>query len=213
MMRFVRVMLILLACAIFCSGCAVGGLWATIFGPNKINAKYVPPKVATLVLVENFRNPTISQVDADLVANELCEELKKNDVVPLVDPDKLSAVRDVDTAKYHAMSILDVARAVEAKQVIYVVLQESSVEADPSQSAVHGRVAAEVRVVDVDTGLTLWPLDSAQGYPFSADIPYSRADPDRMVAMHAQMLAQLSDAVAKLFYDWQPDTNKQVQDQ
>jgi hypothetical protein len=205
--------IIMLACAPLCSGCALGGLWQTVFGPNKVPPKYVLPKTATLVLVENYRNPAISQLDADLVANQLNEELKHRDLAPLVDPDKLSAVRDVDAAKYHSMSILDVAKAVGAKQVIYVVLVESSVETDSSQSAVHGRVAAQVRVVDADSGLTLWPLDSAQGYPLSADIPYNRADPDRMATMHAQMLAQLSDAVAKLFYAWQPDSTKEAQDQ
>jgi hypothetical protein len=200
----------MLACAVLCGGCAVGGVWQSIFGPNKIKAKYVLPKVPTLVLVENYRNPAVSQIDADLVASELCDQLKQNNLVPLVDPDKLTAVRDTDAAKYHAMSQVDLGRAVGAKQVIYVELLESSVEADSTESAARGRVSADVRVVDVDTGLTLWPLDSAQGYPLSADVPYNRADPDRVTAMHAQMLAQLSDALAKLFYDWQPDSDKQA---
>jgi hypothetical protein len=208
--RFVRLTIIMLACAVLCGGCAVGGVWQSIFGPNKIKAKYVLPKVPTLVLVENYRNPAVSQIDADLVASELCDQLKQNNLVPLVDPDKLTAVRDTDAAKYHAMSQVDLGRAVGAKQVIYVELLESSVEADSTESAARGRVSADVRVVDVDTGLTLWPLDSAQGYPLSADVPYNRADPDRVTAMHAQMLAQLSDALAKLFYDWQPDSDKQA---
>jgi hypothetical protein len=210
-MRLLRLLIILLvtsATATLCTGCAGGALWETVFGPNKIPAKYVPPKASTLVLVENFRNPAISQVDADQVASELCRQLTDQKVVPLVDPDKLVAVRDVDPAKYHAMSILELGRAVGAKQVMYVVLQESSVEADPTMSAIHGRVSALVRMVDVDTGLTLWPLESAQGYPLSADIPYNRADPDRATAMHAEMLSQLSDAIAKLFYDWQPDRDQ-----
>jgi hypothetical protein len=208
-LRLLTTLLLVAAVSTLCGGCAVGGLWQAVFGPNKVKAKYVLPKVPTLVLVENYRNPAISQVDADQVAAELCEQLKQHGVVPLIDADKLAAVRDADTAKYHGMSILELGRAVEAKQVIYVVLLESSVETDPTQSAVHARVAAQVRVVDVDTGLTLWPLDEAQGYPLSADIPYSRADPDRVSAMHSQMLSQLSDAVAKLFYDWQPDTDAQ----
>ena len=210
--RFVRIAIIMLACATLCGGCAVGGVWQSIFGPNKVKAKYVLPKVATLVLVENYRNPAISQIDADLVASELCDQLKQHDLVPLVDPDKLTGVRDVDAAKYHAMSQVQLGRAVGAKQLVYVELLESSVEADSTESAARGRVSAEVRVVDVDTGLTLWPLDSAQGYPLSADVPYNRADPDRVTAMHAQMLAQLSDALAKLFYDWQPDTDEDTKD-
>jgi hypothetical protein len=211
-MRFPRLLLVLLT-ATLCSGCAGGALWETVFGPNKIKAKYVPPQASTLVLVENFRNPAISQVDADLVASELCQKLTDNKVVPLVDPDKLVAVRDVDPAKYHAMSILDVGHAVGAKQVMYVVLQESSVEADPTMSAIHGRVSALVRLVDVDTGLTLWPLEEAQGYPLSADIPYNRDDADHASAMHAQMLSQLSDAISKLFYDWQPDRDQAPNEQ
>jgi hypothetical protein len=209
--RFVRLTVILVACAALCSGCAVGGAWQAIFGPNKVKAKYVPPKVPTLVLVENYRNPAISQIDTDLVASELCQQLTENNVVPLVDPDKLTGVRDMDEAKYHAMSQVEIGKAVGAKQVIYVELLESSVEADSTESAARGRVSAQVRVVDVDTGLTLWPLDEAQGYPLSADVPYNRADPDRVTAMHAQMLAQLSDAVAKLFYNWQGDTSKESQ--
>ncbi len=198
----------LLLLLLFCTGCAAGGVvWFKAFGPAKVAAKYEPLKQSTLVLVENYHNPALTEFDADEISRGVVEELKKNDVVPVIDVDKLNALRDADHTKYAAMTIPAIGKAVGAKQVIYVDLIEAGVETDPSQSAMRGQAVARVRLVDVESGNTLWPLDSPnQGYSVGAELPYSQGDASTAVTMHGQLITSLSSQIAKLFYAWKPES-------
>jgi hypothetical protein len=208
-MRWIQASLILSAIALM-SGCDAGGAaMYQFFGADAVPAQYVPPKQPTLVLVENYRIPGGDESDDDLIAQEVGDELKEHKVVPLVDLDKLVMIRDSDPEKFRARSILDLGRAVGAGQVVYVDVTECQVQTDSSLSAIAGKVAVRVRVVDVASGETRWPLDSAQGHPISIEIPFNRADPDKADSMHAELIAKLSDSIAKLFYSWQPDSNEQ----
>ena len=204
--RFNRILILLLAGA--CGGCdALGALIYKTSGPAQVDAKFVLPKESTLVLVENRRNPAEGEFDADEIARNIGDELKKHDVAPLIDPDKVTRVRDADPAKFGTMAITALGRAVDAKQVVYVNLIESGIESDASESSLHGKATARVRVVEVKSGQTLWPLDSnTGGIELSVEIPYSsRTDPVTISAMHTAMVSRLSDSIAKLFYTWRPE--------
>ncbi len=208
-MRLIESCIILSALGLL-AGCDAGGAaMFQVFGPNDVPAQYVPPKQPTLVLVENYRIPGADESDDDLIAEEVGQELKEHKVVPLVDRDKLIMVRDSDPEKFRSQSIPDLGQSVGAQQVVYVDVTECQVQSDSSLSAIAGRVSVRVRVVDVASGETRWPLDSAQGHPISIELPFNRADPDRIDAMHAELIAKLSDSIAKLFYSWQPDSNEQ----
>ena len=143
-----RSLLLLMLCGL--AGCtAAGAVLHATFGAPDVDAKYIPPKVDTLVLVENFRNPSASEIDADQIARQVSDQLKENKVVPIVNQDKLVEVRDQNPGTFHTMTIPDVGKAVAAKTVIYVDLFDSGVMQDASQSATHGGATARVRVVDV----------------------------------------------------------------
>jgi hypothetical protein len=206
-----RILILLLAGA--CGGCdALGALIYKTSGPTSVDAKFVLPKESTLVLVENRRNPAEGEFDADEIARNVGDELKKHDVAPLIDPDKVTRVRDADPVKFNTMAITALGRAVDARQVVYVNLIESGIESDASESSLHGKATARVRVVEVKTGQTLWPLDSnTGGIELSVEIPYSsRTDPVTASAMHNAMVSRLSDSIAKLFYEWHPEDNHEA---
>jgi hypothetical protein len=199
---------ILLLLAAACAGCdALGAIIYKTSGPSKVDAQFVLPKDPTLILVENRRNPAASEFDADEIARGIGDELKKHDVAPLIDPDKVTRVRDTDPDKFRTMAITALGRAVAAKQVVYVNLIESGVESDASESSIHGKATARVRVVEVESGQTLWPLDSnTGGIELSVEIPYSsHTDPVTVSVMHNAIISRLSDSIAKLFYNWRPE--------
>ena len=198
-----------LAC---CGGClVVGAVLHKVFGPPAVAAKYAPPKEPTLVLVESKGNPSGGEFDADQVARSVGDELKKHEVGPLIDPDKLASVRETDPDKFRGMSIVALGRAVGAKKVIYVDLVESGVDADASEGSMHASATARVRVVDVESGDTVWPLDTArQGYELDAQVPYSsHTDRQTVIAMHNAIITNISDQIAKLFYAWKPETEQE----
>ena len=172
-----------------------------------MDAKYVLPQDTTLIIVENRKNPAASEFDAEEIARDVGADLKKHEVAPLIDPDKVTRLRDVDPDKFRTMSITALGHAVAAKQVIYVNLIESGIESDASQSSIHAKATARVRVVEVSSGQTLWPGDSTTGgWELTLEIPYSsRTDPTTVNAMHNAMISGLSDSIAKLFYSWRPE--------
>jgi Peptidoglycan-synthase activator LpoB len=215
-MKFIKPIHVLLICALAgAGGCmtTAGALMYGINGPANNPATYVPPKDPTVVVVENYRNPTAGEFDADQIAEEVTQDLKEHNTVPMIDPDKLQALRDEDESKYATMKIQDLGKAVGAKQVIYVDLVGSGIETDPSQRSLHGHASVRVKVVDVSTGETRWPAGASEGYPLQVEIPYNDADPRIAATMESQMISKLADEIGNLFHEWKPETEMGTYDQ
>jgi hypothetical protein len=206
-----RCALIALPFAFALPGCEVPGVLLHIaMGEPAIPAQYeLPKKGTTLVLVENYRNPDEMQLDGDQIAHQVSVELKNDGKLDMVDPEKLVPMREDDAGKFRGMNIQQVGKALGAKQVIYVDLLESAVTKDPSAGAVHGVAKARVQVIDTETGNTLWPSDATHGKELSQSAEFDPVDTTHAMAIHTEMLANLSSKIAKLFYDWKPDTQDQ----
>jgi hypothetical protein len=203
---FLRSAFCILSSTFLLTGCELPGviLHETI-GQLAVPAQYEPKKVSTLILVENYRSPDEMQLDGDQLAHQIGDELKKEAKMDLVDPDKLVPLREEDPTKFHSMTIPQIGKAVGAKQIIYVDLKQSAVTADISQSVVHAEALAQVRVIDVETGVTLWPASASHGHELDAKADYDPSDSSHAASMRTDMLTQLSSRIAKLFYKWQPD--------
>ena len=204
---------LLAAVALAGGGCAaVGSVLYVAFGAPEVDAQFVPPKQPTLVLVENYQDQDAGSADGDTVARAVGDKLHEHAELDVVDPDKVVPLRTEQASAFHDMSIPAVARAVGAKQVVYVNLVESETTVDPTGAAVHATATARVRVVDAATGDVLWPKGQPRGSELSAKMEYERSDSTQGTAMRGEMLAQLSDRIAKLFYKWKPDTEKESED-
>lgn len=198
---------LLLAGALAMSGCAeVGTLWYTAFGNPSVPAVYTPPKMPTLVLVENGRRASSDDFDADLVATQLSEALKEHHVCPLVDGSSLLQLRDTNPQQYRSMSITQLAKSVGAKQVLYVTLEDATGDPELAHAAAQDQAAARVKMVDVASGADIWPLDNQAGYPMTASVSYQTSGA-ASTDSHTQLLANLSDSIAKLFYSYSPDSS------
>ena len=186
-------------------GCNIGGALAyKAFGPAKVKADYAPPKQPLLVLVENYSHSADLQPSADQLGTLVIADLKAHKVGPLVDPNPLYTLRSEKPGEYEKMKIPDIGRFVGAKQVIYVDLQECQVKAVPGADVIKGKIAAKVRVVDVDTGQTKWP-DTGVSHPVETGTDYVRKETDAPLAVRGQMIQELSMKIGRLFYGHQPD--------
>lgn len=198
---------LMVAVGLFTAGCMAGGTFMyKAFGPSAVPAKYTLAKEPTLILVENYHNPGAVGFDAEQIARTVGDQFTENKVAPVIDQDKLVALREANSTKYRGMNIQDVGRALGAKQVIYVDLLESGVDIDPTQNALHGHSTARVRVVDVATGKSLWPLDMTEGYQLTTDVPYGDVDNKLAAEAHNQVVTAMSTAIGHLFYAWKPES-------
>ena len=92
-------------------------------------------------------------------------------------------------------------RAVGARQVIYVNLVKFSTAAPIGSSELAGGAEALVRVIDVNTGHTLWPQDNSAGREIKYETKHEEAvDFTRQSEVQDQISALLADHIARLFY-------------
>jgi hypothetical protein len=200
-----------LALAAGVGGCALPAILAAkTVGPPKVPARYIPPKTPMLVMVENYN--TGAGIDAQQLARYIETEITANKIAPLVDTDKLYRLRDADIDAYHQMSIQDIGKAVGAGQILYVNLITAAIDHPPGSDQVKGSVAVRVRVIDVNTGDTVWPRDARDGYAMAQETPYVPETSEAADMTIRQKLCQsMATEIGRLFYAWQPpdDTGEQ----
>ena len=206
---------ILLTSCLFLTGClvAASALHYKIVGPPPVPARYVPQQEPMLVLVENYRASGGGSADGEMLARHLMTELQEHKVAPLIPLDALYALRTEKAADYRKMSMAAVGRETGAKQVLYVDLQQSSIGAPPGSDLLKGRVAVQVRIVDVETGITRWPTEDTEGVPLAYETPLPRADVTTTEPMVRQyMHEQMAIRIGRLFYKWKPKDTSETLD-
>ncbi len=199
--------LLLLGVLPLLSGCYVPAVLAYKLGLEPpIPAKYVPPRVPLLVLAENYRSPASHAIEADQLARFVSEELERRKIAPIVGQSKLEALRRERPDEFRGMKVEEVGAAVGAQQVLYMdIVHWSMSELDGSDMA-RGSATVYVRIVDVASGATVWPSDSAGGHPVSYESPYrSSGEGVTMTDIRMRVLRALADRTAKLFYPWKPE--------
>lgn len=206
--------IILLAMVLGGSGCnVVGALLYKTSGPAAIPPQYVLAKEPTLVLVENFRNPAAVRLDADRLARYVADELKRHDIAPTVDHAALERVRA--QPDYAKMTQGEIARAVGAKQIIYIDLKKFEVEDAMASEMIRGNVELTIRVVD-ESGKLLWPTDMPEGKLTSIETPYMRVGAGtgrtgggpgaNEIGLRESMTSQMALRIGRMFRKWKPDT-------
>jgi len=151
-----------------------------------------------LVLVENYHNPSAAMLDARSLSMRIEEEIRHYNIAPVVDADRLVAVRaDPDFAK---MTIPAVARAAGAKQVLYVNVGTFAVDQSVGGDMLQGRAEMTVRIVGAATGATRWPTDNPTGYPIPIETPWLRTGADTTEAdLRDTMARQAATQIGQLF--------------
>jgi TolB-like protein len=196
------------------TGCVpVGAVVNKFVGEPPVPPRYVPDKTKPmLVLVENFRNPDAGRMDAQRVTIHVAEELKRFHIAPVVTPEDAESLRG--RADYHDMKVEEVGRAAGARQVLYVNLQPVKVDNTVAGEMLKARTELRVRVVDVESGQTLWPQDTPQGQTLVAESPWVRSPTgDREGLPEPELRDQVARSAAhqivKLFRTWRPDDEEQ----
>jgi hypothetical protein len=200
---------VLIAIWLALGGCSLlGGLAYKLSPPATTPAQYKLGIDPAVVLVENSRNPSQTEVDASLVAALLRDDLARHKSAVLVEQHAVLRLRDRDPAAFAKMSITEIGRAVGAQQVVYVDLHRVSVEVDSGNQMVRGAVEASVRVIDVRTGANRWPQDVPQGVPIGFETPYTDIGRQMTDASVRRVLHEkLVRTIGRLFRDWVPETD------
>ena len=204
---FCAVLYLLSSILVFASnGCIAAGVAANkLIGPLPVEAKYVPAKEPLVVMVENYRRPSTAYTDDELLSRYIEGFLKGHQVAPLVESVKLRELRMDRPADFNKMSVAAVGRELGARQVLYVDVVNSDMESLMAGESLRGTTAVRVKVVDTETGDTLWPTDMADGYPLQQGVQFGKSQARSEMELKQGMYATLAEKIAKLFYKWKPD--------
>lgn len=190
------------------AGCMVPSaiLYKTV-GPPPIPARYAPKKdQPLLVLVENVHSGGQAMPEADELARVVADDLKANDVAPVVDTALLHELRDRNAIAFSKMSISEVGRRLGAKQIVYVNVNELNIINPPGSEMVAAKVGATVKVVDVETARTVWP-ETGAGEPYDYESRLTRVtDRSTRSAVNRQVLRETGVQIARWFYNYKPET-------
>src|SRR5579863_2802357 len=149
---------------LFATGCNVMGIGGYLAGAGmKSPPEYKLLNRPTLVLVENFENPDLYAAPSERISRGISDSLTENKIASFIDLTKINDLKTSDASDYHKMDIPAIGRAVGAKQIIYVNLVKFTADAPIGGDRLRGQAEAQVRVIDSESGRTLWPLDSSGG--------------------------------------------------
>lgn len=185
------------------AGCAAVGAIAYVATPPPHDpAEYKLDKTPTVVLAENFQNPSEFEVYAERLERLITDQLTESKAGKLIEAEKVDELKNGDKQSFQKMNIPGVGRALGAGRVIYIDLVQFSINLPIGGQTLAGRAEAHVKVVEVATGKTLWPLDSSTGRMIKAETKYEQdANGNTPAGIEDQLSQKLSDQIARLFYD------------
>ena len=200
-MRSVLLLLALSAAPVGCN--VIGVITDKVAGDLPVEPAHKPdPLRPLLVIAENYRDPT-NVVDAERIQEIVTDRLRANEVAPIVSSERLIQMRDRSPSVFGKMSVVEIARAVGAEQVVYIDLGRVGVGTQVGGDSLKGVASANVKLIDATTGAVLYPKDIDAGVTisFESDIHQGSADmtPDRI---RGETLMGLGVRIARLFHTY-----------
>jgi hypothetical protein len=135
-----------------------------------VEAKYKFVKGKKIaVLVDDYLAPITSPGMKRGLAQKIGDGLIEAGAVRAGDLVSTESVAQLpkDTAQGKKISIQNIGKQVQADQVLYVNIVEFNLQADPENPLIHPKARAYVKVVNVEDGDRLWPIDIT-GEPIEA---------------------------------------------
>ena len=117
-----------------------------------------------LVLAEDYASPASVSLEAEQLERLVMDELRARAIAPMAPNfEKVYEMRLSQPAEFAAMSVAALGRLAGAQQVLYMDLAMTSGDLAPGASMYKAEGTLRVKIVDVESGDTLWPADDVPG--------------------------------------------------
>ncbi len=187
-----------------CSGCAHLALLLSPDLREKVNAEYKLPGGKIVLIVDDYMVETANETIKDRIATSAIELMMANKASRRAEFIPYSKVQSVsmtgsDGTRY---SLQNLGKKIGGETVIYINIVQFDLNPDEDIPLIEPVGRAQVKVVDVESGDRLWPIDIAgrtvqvHGKRDTEDV--ESADRQKWNRKLADMIAQV---VAELFYD------------
>jgi hypothetical protein len=192
------------------AGCAVpSAIMYKFMGPPAIPPKYAFPPKPVLLLVENAHSGSVAIPEADELSKVVYDELQAHNAAMLIDPAKVTELRDRDGAAFSKMTISDIGRQLGAGQVLYLHVDQLDIDVPQGSDVVKVRIAIEAKAIDVETAQTVWPT-SGETEPYRYESKPERVETGMTrAALSHQVLRESGEEIARWFYAFKPETMRE----
>ena len=186
-------------------GCgAFGAVFYKLSPQPATPAEFKPANQSTLVLVENYSNPDLFEVESERLERDISSLLADHKLFPVIPVQKLRDLQTSSGSAFYKMDIPTLAKSLGAKQIVYVELQQFTNDPPLGSETIRAKASVMVKMLDGTTGKVLWPRDSSAGHEVKYETELL-TDPDEHSSMQERLYQHLSYQVAKLFYETSAD--------
>ncbi len=216
--RTIRLVRSSLACTLLCAGLAgcnlIGVIADKAAGDRPVPAQFQPDALRPLlVIAENYRDPGTSASDAERIQTLVSRQLEEHKVAPIVSTEKLIAIRDRSPVSFRKMSVIEIARAVGAAQVLYVDITGVGVGTQVGGDSLKGVASANVKLIDAESGDVVFPKDLDAGTAVGFESQLHRATVDVTAdRVRAETLIGLSEHISRIFHSYRPSDLERLGD-
>lgn len=184
------------------TGCEMAGFVADVVtGGGTLPAVYELPAKPTVIFVDDPKQKLSSHDLAGRIASRIGHTLTDESAVPQVISPDLVIQKQAENPDFSKWAIAKIGREVGAEQVVYVLITRYDLTADGQIYDPVGEV--RVKVVDVDTGIRLFPKTPEAGYPVLSELDYSDVvgASTTDIVIGRNLADQLARDLSVLFYD------------
>lgn len=189
-------------------GCQALGvaIYKTV-GEADVPAQFELGNKPTVVLVENFKHAALANEDAELLSRLINARLIERKTFNIIGVEKVMQLKAEQPKAFREMTVAGIGRAVGAQQLIYVHLQSGGVSALGGGSVKKGEANVLVRVIDTQTGDTLYPVEIADGRSLSAETNPATDGTRSVDELRYKLYNDIARQTVRLFYKWKPDSS------
>ncbi|MBI1373067.1 MAG: hypothetical protein GC159_10080 [Phycisphaera sp.] len=189
------------------AGCEAPAFILSNVTPQEESAVYKPQDVKTVIFVDDPRRKLPNVQMNGVLANHIGHELKRKEIIAdIVPPNVVDNLR-MNAKDFNTWAIDKVGRQVDAKQVIYILVEEFDLGEDTKDVTYRPQMSVRVKVVDVDSGRRMFPEKDELGYQYVRKLFYKPTDTESRSADQMwtrRLMAIAGEEIAKLFYDHPP---------
>ena len=189
------------------AGCQIAGFIMETF--EKVPAAYEPEDRKTVVVIDDPNDILPTARTRGVIAQTIGRDLETQEVITdFVPPGDVDHLR-LNNDEFDNWPIDRIGKETDAEQVLYVLIENFGLRGSGQGHQTYRPIAsARVKLVDVTSGVRLFPGGNASGHPVIARMSYKQNAIDTeatRVEIRQQLAARLADRISKLFYEHPPD--------
>jgi hypothetical protein len=199
-------MVLLLALGLACSGCQVAGYAANLAGGPATTAQYTPAHKPLVVIVKDQPDPTGMHVESEAISAEIERQITEYKIAPVISADRVMELRTSMPGEFSTMTPAKMGHAVGADQVLYVEIINSDRDSEATQDMLRGRISASIKMIDANTGVTLWPNDDSGGSIVNYQTPLKHlGDQTSALSVEQTLDAGFAERIVRMFRNYKED--------